>query len=105
MSPDGVFCFKNRYAEAGTSTPENLGEVEHFGSIAASLDVPSYNAVKVTGYTIDEGAKTTLWSAETASGFTLDSGGKPKHPVANNDYLYVGGCKLIEATYAEKEDE
>jgi hypothetical protein len=103
MSPDGVLEFKNRYAEAGTSTPANLGDVENFGGISTSLEVESSNAIKIHGYAVSTGSLTQLWSAENASGIILNTAGKPYHPISDGAYMSVNGATTFDATYSDSE--
>lgn len=97
-TPDGVLTMRVRYNELNE---ENHGEVEDFGSVATSLEVQSANAIKIHGYSVSDGSKQLLYTAKTASGITLDSGGLPRHPIANGAPMYVNGATVFDAIYSE----
>jgi len=100
MTPDGTLRFANRYAEAGTSTPSNLGTVDDFGGIATSLEIEQANAIKVYGYAVETGAKTQLFSGMNAAGF-IKLDGKMRHPVDNGAAVSISGATTIECVYSE----
>jgi hypothetical protein len=100
MTPDGTLRFANRYAEAGTSTPSNLGTIDDTGGISTSLETEQANAVRVYGYAIETGAKTQLFSGMNASGF-IKLDGKMRHPVDNGAAVSVSGATTIECVYSE----
>ncbi|MFA5165406.1 MAG: LamG domain-containing protein [Candidatus Omnitrophota bacterium] len=100
MTPDGTLRFANRYAEAGTSTPSNLGTVDDFGGIATSLEIEQANAIKVYGYAVETCAKTQLFSGMNAAGFTKVDG-KMRHPVANGAAASWSGATTVECVYSE----
>jgi hypothetical protein len=99
MTPDGVLSFKVRYN--GADRP-NLGNIEDFSGIGASLDVQTANAVKVHGVIIkkDE-VQYPLWSGGAAGVFVNAFGAAMAHPVSDGDYVTVQGASIIEMKYKE----
>lgn len=106
MTPDGVFRFANRYAEAGTSTPANLGSITDADIVSSStsLEGAQANAIIVKGYTIATEALTQLYSGEQDANLTKNSSGKLMHPIASGAAMSVKGATEFEAAYSDAED-
>jgi hypothetical protein len=103
MSPDGIFTFKNRYAEAGVSTPESFGAIDNVGAIDTSLETEAANSIKVEGVIINKATALETLFTGTSAALTTNSGGALMHPIEDATYLTVQGATTIECAYQEKE--